>query len=194
MTDLFAPLPDKHYSVIYMDPPWDYRGCNQHANWKGTTGSADTHYPTVKLDDLKTLDIPSIADDDCLLYMWTSSPHLPEAIELGTHWGFEYKTVSHCWNKLAVNPGNYTMSQVELCLVFKKGKIPQPRGSRNERQYVQSKRREHSRKPDEVRDSIQRMHPEQNAIEVFSRRPSDNYWDVYGNQTGECIDEEGWFT
>lgn len=114
--------------------------------------------------------------------MWTSSPHLPEAIDLGTHWGFKYVTVAFCWDKKIINPGYYTLSQVELCLVFKKGKIPTPRGARNVRQFLSERRREHSRKPDEIKDRIERMHPEQTKLEMFARDTSPG-WDSWGNET-----------
>ena len=67
-------------------------------------------------------------------------------------WGFGYKTVGVVWDKQYINPGNYTMSQWELCLIFKRGRIPQPRGSRNVQQLVSSMRGKHSEKPWEVRD------------------------------------------
>ena len=54
--------------------------------------------------------IHEIAKDDCLLFMWTSNPHLAQAIELGEAWGFEYKTVAFVWDKMNHNPGQYTLS------------------------------------------------------------------------------------
>ena len=179
--NLFAPLPDKKFQIIYADPPWDYKGQNQH-NGKGgvTTGGADTHYPTVKLDDLKTLPVADIADENCLLFMWTSSPHLDQAIELGKAWGFEWATVGFVWDKKKLNPGFYTMSQVELCLIFKKGKIPQPRGARNIRQLIREKRTKHSVKPYEAHLRINMMFPEQDKIELFARNKVPG-WHLWGN-------------
>ena len=69
-----------------------------------------------------------------------------------------------------MNPGFYTMSQCELCLVFRRGRIPTPRGARNERQLVRAERGPHSAKPEEVRRRIERMFPEQRKIELFARR------------------------
>jgi len=51
--------------------------------------------------------------------MWVTNPHLAQGIELGKAWGFEYKTVAFVWDKMVHNPGQYTMSYCELCLVFK---------------------------------------------------------------------------
>lgn len=98
--------------------------------------SASFKYPTVKLKQLKELDVNSIAADDCILFMWTTGPQMANSIELGEAWGFEYKTVAFVWDKMVHNPGRYTLSQTEFVLAFKKGKFPQPRGARNVRQMV----------------------------------------------------------
>ncbi len=176
----FPPLPEARYEIIYADPPWDYKGQLQHAGvGSGDSGGAVRHYPTVKLKNLKTLNISRIASQDCLLFMWATNPHLDQAIELGKAWGFRWATVGFVWDKMRVNPGFYTMSQCELCLVFKRGRIPQPRGARNIRQLVSERRREHSRKPDEVRKRIDLMFPSMRKIELFARsRASD--WDRWG--------------
>lgn len=175
------------YSIIYCDPPWDYKGQKQH-NGKGgeDTGGATKHYGTLKLKDLKKLNISTICEDDCLLYMWVTSPHLDQGIELIRAWGFDYATIGFVWDKERVNPGFYTMSQCEVCLIGKrtKGKIPQPRGARNIRQLVQKKRTKHSEKPPEVRSRIIEMFPSQKKIELFARNRVDG-WDFWGNEV-EC--------
>lgn len=168
------------YQIIYADPPWDYKGQKQTGKHKTSGGAAD-HYPTVKLKDLKEMDVPSLCDDDCLIFMWTSSPHLDQAIELMKAWGFKWATVGFVWDKQKVNPGFYTMSQVELCLIGKKGKIPQPRGARNIRQLVSIERGKHSAKPHEVRQRIELMFPTQNKIELFARDEVEG-WDCHGNE------------
>lgn len=82
--------------------------------------SATFKYPTVKLKQLKELDVNSIAADDCILFMWTTGPQMANAIELGKAWGFEYKTMAFVWDKMVHNPGRYTLSQTEFVLAFKK--------------------------------------------------------------------------
>ncbi len=172
----------KTYEIIYADPPWDYNGQSQHSGNGGVlTGGADSHYPTMTVDEMiKDIVVPGA--DNSLLYMWTSSPHLPQAIRLGEGWGYDYATVAFVWHKGKTNPGFYTMSQCELCLVFKRGKIPQPRGSRNTRQFLESARQQHSRKPDEIRQRIEKMHPTQTKYEMFARQVTPG-WDCEGNQT-----------
>ncbi|MCE2455830.1 MAG: transcriptional regulator [Gemmatimonadetes bacterium] len=176
----FPPLPTSRFDILYADPPWDYKGQLQHAGGgNGDSGGAIRHYPTVTLDDLKGLSVHRIAAPDSLLFMWVTNPHLDQGIDLGKAWGFRWATVGFVWDKGRVNPGFYTMSQCELCLVFKRGRIPLPRGARNVRQMVRSPRREHSRKPDEVRDRIDRMFPALRKIELFARGRVDG-WRAWG--------------
>ena len=177
---LYAPFPKKKYSIIYADPPWDYKGQLQHTGRGGKeSGGAIRHYPTLPVSEMKTWDVASISEENCLLFMWSSSPHLDQAIQLGKAWGFQWATVAFVWDKQRPNPGFYTMSQCELCLVFRRGKIPQPRGARNMRQLVQVKRTRHSEKPDVVRERIEKMFPQQRKIELFARKRYQG-WDAWG--------------
>ena len=183
LSQLFPPLPNDRFAIIYADPPWDYKGQLQHAGaGSDDTGGALRHYPTLTLDTLKTLPVSDIAEDDCLLFLWATSPHLDQAIELGKAWDFEWATIAFVWDKQKVNPGFYTLSQCELCLVFKRGKIPQPRGARNIRQLVSAKRGPHSSKPEEVRNRIDKMFPTQQKIELFARTttPPNPTWSLWG--------------
>ena len=136
LEDIYPKLPSMKYQVIYADPPWDYGGKMQYDKSvikdenvgferKIFLSSAEFKYPTLKMDQLKELDVKSIADDDCILFMWTTGPQLANSVELGEVWGFEYKTVAFVWDKKVHNPGRYTLSQTEFVLVFKRGRFPQ---------------------------------------------------------------------
>lgn len=190
LEEIYPSLPNKKYQVIYADPPWDYGGKMQYDKTtikdenigfekKIFISSASFKYPTLKMKQLKQLDINSIAADDCILFLWTTGPQLANAIELGKAWGFEYKTVAFVWDKMVHNPGRYTLSQTEFVLAFKKGKIPTPRGARNIRQLLSVHRGKHSEKPINVIDGITKMFPSQEKIELFARK---NYfgWDNWG--------------
>jgi N6-adenosine-specific RNA methylase IME4 len=190
LPDLYPDLPEGKYQIIYADPPWDYGGKMQfdksskkdtNIGWTRAIfiSAANFKYPTVKTKDLKKIPISNICDDDCLLFMWVTNPHLAQGIELGEAWGFEYKTVAFIWDKMNHNPGQYTLSNCELCLVFKKGRIPQPRGARNVQQLVRAPRGAHSVKPSEVRENIMKMFPTQRKIELFARQKPEG-WDVWG--------------
>ncbi len=186
---LFPELPDKKFEVIYADPPWDYNGkvqfdrtLNKDINRKYSKpifmSSASFKYPTMRLEELTSIPISDIADENCILFMWTTNPHLEQAIKLGNSWGFKYKTVAFVWNKMVHNPGQYTMSYCELCLLFKKGKIPE-RGARNVKQLVTAPRTGHSAKPLEVRERINKIFPVQEKIELFARAKYEG-WHSWG--------------
>ena len=180
---MFPPLPSNRYSIIYADPPWDYRGQRQYNASGVDTGGAELHYPTIPLTTLRQLPITDVAAADCLLFLWTTNPHLPQALQLAADWGFQYCTIAFVWDKQAVVPGYYTMSQYEHCLVFKRGRIPQPRGARNIRQQVIAPRGKHSVKPAIVRQRIDEMFPHQRKLELFARAPvNSRLWDTWGNE------------
>ncbi len=199
LPSLYPDLPEKKYDVIYADPPWDYGGKMQfdksskkdiNTNWGNNIfiSSANFKYPTLKTKEMMKIPIHEIAKDDCLLFMWVTNPHLTQGIELGKSWGFEYKTVAFVWDKMVHNPGQYTMSYCELCLVFKRGRIPKPRGERNVKQLIRSPRGKHSVKPAEVLKGIERMFPTQDRIELFARNKPEG-WDVWGLDVREKHEE-----
>ncbi len=190
LLSLYPELPNKKFDIILADPPWHYNGKLQFdktskskeeidLSKKIFISTATFKYPTLKKDELMKIPINEISKDDCLLFMWTTNPHLTQAIELGKAWGFEYRTVAFIWDKMNHNPGQYTLSNCELCLVFKHGRIPRPRGARNVQQLVRSPRKKHSEKPIEVIQAIEKMFPSQERIELFARRGI-NGWTAWG--------------
>ena len=179
-------FPNKKYDIIYADPPWEYNN--------GTAMSSGSqprnYYPTMPLPELKALPISDIVEDNCLLYLWVVSLALDQGIELGVAWGFKYATIGFVWDKQLPVTGYHTMSQCEICLIFKRGKIPQPRGARNVKQFLSSKRGSHSEKPWQIRDAISKMFPTQLKIELFARRNAsliDEFsgWDIWGNEASK---------
>ena len=190
LINIFPKLPNKKFDIILADPPWHYNGKLQFDKSSASKekidlskkifiSTSDFKYPTLKTKELMKLPVQEIAKDDCLLFMWTSSPHLAQAIELGKAWGFEYRTVAFVWDKMCHNPGQYTLSNCELCLLFKRGRIPRPRGARNVQQLVRSPRRAHSVKPTEVIQGIEKMFPSQERIELFARKKIKG-WSAWG--------------
>lgn len=187
---LYPKLPNKQFDIIYADPPWHYNGKLQfdksskskkeiNLSKKIFISSATFKYPTLKTSELMEIPVKKITKDDCLLFMWTTNPHLSQAVALGEAWGFEYKTVVFVWDKMVHNPGQYTLSYCELCLLFKRGRIPRPRGARNVKQLIRAPRGEHSEKPVEALRRIEKMFPTQEKIELFARKKN-NGWSVWG--------------
>lgn len=172
----------KKYDIIYADPAWLYKcGTNHLTKESMINGKDDVPYNSMTIVDMKNLPINEIANENCLLFMWITSPFLKIGINLLDDWGFDFSTVAFVWYKQRPNPGSYTLSETELCIVAKKGKIPQPRGSRKERQFLSEMRTEHSKKPNEIRDRITRMFPNQSKIELFARQKYEG-WDAWGNE------------
>lgn len=180
----------KKYQIIYADPPWSYRQkqINFQSYDKGKKYENDVteHYFTMTNEDIKKLQIGNIADNDCLLFLWVTSPNLDIGIETGKAWGFDFKTVAFVWDKQRTNYGFYTLSQCELCLVFKKGRIPKKAIS-NIKQFLSEKVTKHSKKPLEIQNRITKMFPTQSKIELFSRQKV-NGWDSWGNECKNDIE------
>ena len=88
-------LPENHYKVVYVDPPWKY------LTWsaKGLGKSPDQHYKTMTLRQLMDLPVRSVCAKDVVLLVWVIDTHLEIALKLIQHWGFRYKTVGFYWAK-----------------------------------------------------------------------------------------------
>ena len=85
----------KKYQIILADPPWAYRVWSK----KGTGRSAESHYPTMSIEDIKKLPVSELAAENCILFMWVTFPTLQEAFSVIEAWGFRYKTVAFAWVK-----------------------------------------------------------------------------------------------
>ena len=114
----------KKYKVIYADPPWQYRVYSK----KGRGRSAENHYHTMNIDDIRSLPVADIADDDCVLFLWITFPCLKEGISVMESWGFTYKTCGFNWVKRNKKKNTYfmrlvirTRSNSEVCLIGTKG-------------------------------------------------------------------------
>ena len=169
----------KKYQIIYADPPWKYGGTGK-TKWQ----PASTYYPVMSFDEIMRMKpfIEKISDKNCLLFLWVVSPELDRCIEVGKYWGFDYITVAFVWYKQRANVGNYTMSSCELCLLFKKGKIPSDRvRNPGQKQFISEPVTIHSKKPDCVRDRICGMFPKSAKIELFARTKDDRF-DYHGNE------------
>ena len=182
------PFPDKKYQIIYADPPWQYND-----KMIGHQG-AETHYKTMSNKDICLLPLNEITDNNCALFIWVTNPLLIEALEVIKFWGFKYKTVAFCWNKMSNNGnlihnmGRWTMGNIEICLLATKGHPV--RITKNIKQLVINVRSRHSKKPSEVRKRIVQLMGDLPRIELFARPSKDllfedeSYkgWDVWGNE------------
>ena len=193
------PFPNKKYNIIYADPPWRYKDKSLSQG-----GGAESHYPTMDVDDICALPVASITAKNCTLFLWATMPMLLfEAPKVITAWGFEYKTCAFVWVKTnkRTNPkqlvmlpdevfaideflgmGWWTRSNAELCLLAVRGKPK--RVSANVRQIIYAPVREHSRKPAETRARIVKLMGNLPRIELFARHTAPG-WDAWGNEVGK---------
>ena len=110
----------KKYSIIYADPPWRYKVYSK----KGLGRSAESHYPTMELEDIRALPVGTLAADDCVLFLWTTIPLLHDCFSVMCAWGFSYKTVAFVWIKqnrksdsLFWGMGHWTRANAEFCML-----------------------------------------------------------------------------
>ena len=173
-----APKMEGVYQVIYADPPWQYTSGDQHTNETQETVIGN-HYPSMPLSDICSLPVNEIADDDCVLFMWTTSPLLEDSFRVINDWGFSYKA-SMIWDKVKHNVGHYVSVRHELILIATKGrppKVPKLVDS-----VYEEPRARHSKKPDYFATLISELYPDANRVELFRRGVAPDGWSVWGNE------------
>ena len=177
------PFPNKKYNIIYADPPWTYKV------WSGKgkeKKSAENHYNCLKDEDIYDLPVSKISDKNCILFIWVTYPLLIQGIKTIEKWGFEYKTCGFSWvkknkksNSLFWGLGHWTRANNEICLLATRGKLT--RISKSVHQVIYEPIRQHSQKPDCVRDRIVELMGDLPRIELFAREKIDG-WDCWGNE------------
>mgnify|MGYP001123361261 CR=1 FL=1 len=172
----------KTYQVIYAAPPWQYKVYSK----KGLGRSAESHYPTMSLEDIQALPVGKLAANDCVLFMWTTIPLLKDCFSVMRAWEFVYKTVAFVWikknkkaNSLFWGMGYWTRANAELCMLATKGHPK--RKSASVHQVIISRIEEHSKKPDEARRRIEELMGDVPRIELFARQKAPG-WDAWGNE------------
>lgn len=169
-----APMPNGKYRVIYADPPWSYGNTMP----PGTT-QPDEYYRLMPTAEIAAMPVKDLAEDDAVLFMWTTSPHLEESFDVIHGWGFKYKT-SFIWDKVKHNMGHYNSVRHEFLLVCVRGSCPPDVPKLFDSVQV-CERTEHSVKPELFREIIDTIYPFGSRLELFARRPVGG-WDVYGNE------------
>lgn len=189
-------LKKNFYKVIYADPPWFFKTYSE----KGKGRSPESYYDCMNLEDIKKLPVSEISNENSVLLLWTVDPLLDKAFEVIESWGFKYKTVGFVWAKLNkkcdeyyftknsffTGLGYWTRANTEICLLATRGNPK--RKSKNVKKLVISKRREHSRKPDEIYENIENL-LDGPYIELFSRNIRHG-WDSWGKEVGLFQDNQ----
>jgi N6-adenosine-specific RNA methylase IME4 len=174
-----AALGTTRYNVILADPPWRFEPYSRET---GMDRSADNRYPTIPTAELLDFEPMRAAPArDCVLFCWTTTPMVPDALTFITTYGFTYRSF-YAWAKPGPGHGYWShRDQVELLLVAMKGNVPAPAPGTQPPQYQIFPRGEHSEKPDAFADMIAVMFPNVPKLEMFARKKRSG-WDVWGNE------------
>lgn len=207
MSAVLSPIlaaPGAGYDIILADPGWRYGDRNK-------TKNREIKYQTMTLKELAALPVPDLSRPHAVMFMWATMPMRETAMALMRAWGFRYSTVAFTWMKLNRRPlsvkalrealaakrtiiyykgkpyttfmgqGRATRANAEEVLLGFRGRCP-PRSSCAVRSEVIAPVREHSRKPDEVRDRIVDLYgPDMRRIEMFARDRHPHF-DARGNE------------
>lgn len=158
------------YGCLYIDPPWEY------GNTK-SNGAATNHYPALTVEQLAALPVKNLAADQSHCHLWTTTVHMPSAIELLGVWGFEYKSI-FVWLKEGLGLGNYWRVGTEFLLLGVRGAAPfTDHGQPN---WLAGGRAVHSEKPETIRRLIEQVSPGP-YLELFARRQVPG-WTTWGNE------------
>lgn len=171
MTPLSA-LPANRFGCILVDPPWSFKS---YSGKSAVPTQAADPYSTMSLDELKALPVAEVAAKDCLLLMWTVSHLQDEASDVARAWGFTPKSLGLIWDKGRVGMGYWFRQEMEIQKLFTRGSPK--RLNADVRQGIRAPRREHSRKPDDQYDRIERLVGGP-YLEMFARqsRPGWTTW------------------
>jgi N6-adenosine-specific RNA methylase IME4 len=169
-----APLPERRFPILYGDPPWTYDFSATHCR------SPQNHYPVMTLEEIYNLKIAELATPDAMLFLWVPAPLILKGGLVAEAWGFELAT-SAVWVKDKMGNGYYVRQQHELLLIARRGNPITPAPQNMSSSVIYAPRREHSRKPDEVYEIIERMYPDLPKIELFARNARKG-WAVWGNE------------
>ncbi|TPJ70576.1 hypothetical protein FJ422_29560 [Mesorhizobium sp. B2-6-3] len=173
-------LPTKRFGVILADPEWRFEPYSRET---GMDRAADNHYPTSAVEEIMARDVPSIAADDCVLFLWATAPMLPQAIQVMSAWGFIYKTHA-IWFKQRPGEGRSTgywfLGEHELLLVGTRGDVVAPAMGTQSRSVFLAPVGAHSEKPEISFEIIESYFPTIPKIELNRRGHARPGWDAWG--------------
>ncbi len=189
VSDFRSHLKPKTYGTILADPPWRF------INRTGKVAPEHrrlSRYGTMATGEICALPVAEVAAPTAHLYLWTPNALLPEALQVMQAWGFSYKT-NLIWRKVRKDGGSdgrgvgfYFRNVTEMILFGVRGANARtlPPG-RRQVNYLESRKQEHSRKPEDQYAIIEACSPGP-FLELFARgaRPG---WTRWGNEA-----HEGW--
>lgn len=184
--DFIREIEDKKYGAILADPPWRFQ------NRTGKVAPEHkrlNRYPTLKLDEIKEIPVHTVTANKSHLYLWVPNALLKEGLEVMDAWGFKYKS-NIVWHKVRKDGGPdgrgvgfYFRNTTEIILFGVRGSLRTLKPGRSQVNIIRTRKREHSRKPDELYEIINECSPGP-YLELFARGAQPK-WDVFGNQATE---------
>lgn len=192
--DMLSFAKGRRFGAILADPPWRF------SNRTGKMAPEHrrlSRYGTMTTEEVSALPVAELADDPSHLYLWVPNALLPDGLAVMQAWGFQYKT-NLVWHKVRKDGGSdgrgvgfYFRNVTELLLFGVRGKKARTLApGRRQVNYLATRKREHSRKPDEQYDLIEACSwgP---FLELFARGPREN-WLTWGNEAAEY--KQSWKT
>lgn len=185
--DLLVFAGERRFATILADPPWQF------TNKTGKVAPEHkrlSRYETLAMEEINSLPVAQVATAKAHLYLWCPNALLPEGLAVMKAWGFVYKS-NIVWHKIRKDGGSdgrgvgfYFRNVTELILFGVRGKNARTLApGRRQVNYLATRKREHSRKPDEQYEIIEACSPGP-YLELFARGTRGN-WTVWGNQANE---------
>jgi N6-adenosine-specific RNA methylase IME4 len=181
--DFIENIHRKHYGTILADPPWQFQ------NKTGKVAPEHkrlSRYTTLTLQQIKEIPVSVVAAEQSHLYLWVPNALLREGLEVMESWGFKYKT-NIVWHKIRKDGGPdgrgvgfYFRNTTEIVLFGVRGKLRTFSPGRTQVNIIKSRKREHSKKPDELYDIIEQC-SRGPYLELFARGKRKG-WNQWGNQ------------
>ena len=173
------------YGTVLADPPWQF------LNRTGKVAPEHrrlSRYPTLTQAEIEAIPVASACADAAHLYLWVPNALLQSGLDVMEHWGFTYKT-NLVWHKVRKDGGPdgrgvgfYFRNTTELVLFGVRGKLRTLPPGRRQVNIIRSRKREHSRKPDELYEIIEACSPGP-YLELFARGRRSDLWTVWGDQS-----------
>ena len=180
---------EHRFATILADPPWRF------ANRTGKVAPehARLHrYETMATDDIARIPVPFVQPDAGHLYLWVPNALLAEGLGVMRAWGYTYKT-NIVWHKVRADGGSdgrgcgfYFRNVTELVLFGVRGDLRTLDPARRQINLIASRKREHSRKPDELHELIERCSPGP-YLEIFARRSRPGWRCIGADIDGEDV-------
>lgn len=157
-------------ATTIIDPAWDVQQ-------KGRLGAVN-HYSLMTIEQIKALPVDDLCAKDASVWLWCTAATLPHAYAILKIWGFTPRA-PFVWVKNRMGLGQYLRNFCEFCILGTRGKaLPAIRNQPNVGLFPVQ---DHSHKPEELYDVIERMYPDRPRLELFARRPRHG-WHAWGNE------------